>query len=180
MRPVIKYSKRKSISISVDDHGQVIVRAPKRSRKADINGFLVKYQNWITRKQHKAAEKKKKLQGMAFDASKTTYYKEQALLGFTQMADMYAAKLNIKYKKLRLSNAKKRWGSCSSKGTVSINWRLYFAPEDVQKYVVLHELMHLRHMNHSKKFWSAVASEMPDYKSKVVWLAKNDYLLLLS
>ena len=77
------------------------------------------------------------------------------------------------YTSITIRDQKSRWGSCSSRGTLSFNYRLIFAPPAVLDYVVVHELCHLTHMNHSHDFWNMVASVMPDYKNHKNWL--HDY-----
>lgn len=74
------------------------------------------------------------------------------------------------YTSVTVRDQKTRWGSCSSRGTLSFNYRLIFAPPVILDYVVVHELCHLTHMNHSKEFWNMVASVMPDYKIYRQWL----------
>lgn len=74
------------------------------------------------------------------------------------------------YTKITVRDQKTRWGSCSSNGTLSFNYRLMYAPPRILDYVVVHELCHLTHMNHSKEFWSMVASIMPEYKTYRQWL----------
>ncbi len=86
--------------------------------------------------------------------------------------------LNTKYFKkpihsIVLKNLHSRWGSCSSKGNINLSTRLLFAPEEVQDYVIIHELAHLVEMNHSPRFWKLVADAMPDYKMKEKWLKDN-------
>ncbi len=66
-----------------------------------------------------------------------------------------------------------RWGSCSSKGNINLSTKLLFAPEDVINYVIIHELAHRKEMNHSPRFWKLVATAMPDYKEKEMWLKVN-------
>ncbi len=83
----------------------------------------------------------------------------------------------ISYNKFRLSSAKTRWGSCSRKRNINLNWRLIFAPPGILDYVIMHELSHLTHMNHSKAFWAHVERMMPDYKTHRAWLKKNGRLL---
>ncbi len=80
---------------------------------------------------------------------------------------------------ITVRDQKTRWGSCSSLGTLSFNYRLIFAPPAVLDYVVVHELCHLTHMNHSKDFWSMVASIMPDYKKHRQWLKEHGQELSL-
>lgn len=75
-----------------------------------------------------------------------------------------------KLKKITVRNQSSRWGSCSMQGTVSLNWRLIQTPSHVSDYVILHELMHLREMNHSKRFWSLVAQACPNYTECEEWL----------
>jgi predicted metal-dependent hydrolase len=78
--------------------------------------------------------------------------------------------------KFSLKYMNTRWGSChAAKGAISISSRLLMAPHDVMDYVLIHELAHLVHMNHSKHFWSEVARVMPNYKEKEKWLRENDY-----
>lgn len=74
---------------------------------------------------------------------------------------------------VRLKNNQSNWGSCSTKRNINLSSRLLFAPRDVFDYVIIHELAHLKEMNHSPKFWSIVASVMPDYKEKEEWLDLN-------
>ncbi|MFA4888149.1 MAG: SprT family zinc-dependent metalloprotease [Candidatus Omnitrophota bacterium] len=105
------------------------------------------------------------------------WYKEQARLKIGERAELYSVIAGLKYKKINISNARTRWGSCSAKGRLNFSWRLIMAPIKVIDYVVVHELTHLTIMNHSKKFWQEVAIILPDYKSYRKWLRKNGHLL---
>ncbi len=78
---------------------------------------------------------------------------------------------------IRLKNNQSNWGSCSSNRIINLSSRLLFAPMDVIDYVIVHELSHLKEMNHSSKFWKIVEEVMPDYKKKDKWLTKNGHLL---
>ncbi|MBW2977153.1 M48 family metallopeptidase [Candidatus Woesearchaeota archaeon] len=80
---------------------------------------------------------------------------------------------NREIKKIFFKNLKSRWGSCSEKGNINISTRLLFAPDDVLRYVCIHELAHLIEQNHSDKFWATVEKAMPDYKEKIKWLKEN-------
>ena len=79
----------------------------------------------------------------------------------------------------RIAGQKTRWGSCSSNKTLSFNWKLMLAPPKVLDYVVVHEICHLREMNHSPRFWALVESLMPDYKQQRKWLKENGHTLEL-
>jgi predicted metal-dependent hydrolase len=107
------------------------------------------------------------------------WYKEQARSKITELANQYAAKTGLKYNNLRINSAETRWGSCSRKGNLNFCWRLVMAPLPVVDYVVAHEISHLEHPNHSKKFWNKVAELAPEYKQHRKWLRQNDYLLAL-
>lgn len=72
-----------------------------------------------------------------------------------------------------IKSQKRRWGSCSARGNLNFNWRIVMAPERVLDYVVVHELCHLREMNHSPRFWHLVAQVIPDYKKDKDWLQRN-------
>lgn len=83
------------------------------------------------------------------------------------------------YTSITIRDQKTRWGSCSSRGTLSYNYRLIFAPREVLDYVVVHELCHLTYLNHSKDFWNKVASVMPDYKVYKNWLREHGHELTI-
>ena len=106
------------------------------------------------------------------------WYKQQARLFLTERVLAIAGKHAFLYQKIRISSARTRWGSCSSRGTLSFTYRLVMAPPDVVDYVVLHELVHTQVRNHSKKFWNRVQEFMPDYKTRLAWLKKNGKLLM--
>ena len=79
-------------------------------------------------------------------------------------------------KSVKLKNNRSNWGSCSSGGNINISVRLLFAPEEVQDYVLIHELVHLKEMNHTSRFWDIVEEIMPDYREKEKWLKENSQL----
>jgi predicted metal-dependent hydrolase len=108
-----------------------------------------------------------------------SWYKKQARQELTGRVEVYAREMDILVRKLRISSARTRWGSCSSKETLSFTWRLVMAPLEVIDYVVVHELCHLKELNHSKVFWAEVESVLPDYKRRRKWLKDNGKFLVL-
>ena len=102
-----------------------------------------------------------------------TWYRKQARVVLAERVAYFARKHDFKVGKVRISSACTRWGSYSSKGTLSFTWRLVMAPLEVIDYVVVHELCHLRVMNHSKAFWAHVERILPDYKARRNWLKNN-------
>lgn len=104
-------------------------------------------------------------------------YKHRSLEDFKKRTDFWADKMQVNYWGLSLRNQKTRWGSCSSRGTLSFNYRLIAAPDFVRDYIVVHELAHLVHMNHSKAFWALVESHFDQVEQAEKWLKKNGHTL---
>jgi len=88
-----------------------------------------------------------------------------------------AAETGTELKQVTVRNQRTRWGSCSAGGAVSLNWRLVQTPESVRDYIIYHELMHLREMNHSARFWARVAEVCPGWREAERWLKRNGSLL---
>ena len=109
----------------------------------------------------------------------TEWYRERARAVISKRVKLYAARHGFTYRKIRITSARTRWGSCSSMGNLNFTWRLVMAPPEVIDYVVVHELAHLRVNNHSKEFWKQVERIMPDYKQRLKWLKKNGRKLTL-
>ena len=84
--------------------------------------------------------------------------------------------MNLKVKEIKVRSYKNRWGSCSSNGNISYNWKLIMAPEKIIDYVIIHELCHLIHFNHSRDYWGEVSKKLPNYRESKEWLKSNQYL----
>ena len=100
-------------------------------------------------------------------------YRNVAREVFTNRVAYYHRFTGGHYTSITIRDQKTRWGSCSSSGTLSFNYRLIFAPPAILDYVVVHELCHLTHMNHSRDFWNMVESVLPDYKERRQWLKEH-------
>ena len=88
-----------------------------------------------------------------------------------------AYEMGISYRELCITGARSKWGSCSETGKITLSWHLMMCPPEAIEYVVIHELCHRKHMDHSKEFWSEVEKIMPDYKRHKKWLDDNSYLM---
>ncbi len=106
-------------------------------------------------------------------------YRDRARQLFSQRAAFYLPMTGGRYTSITIRDQKTRWGSCSSRGTLSFNYRLVFAPLKILDYVVVHELCHLTHMNHSRDFWGLVEQVMPDYRERRAWLKEHGQELSL-
>lgn len=107
------------------------------------------------------------------------FYKTAAYNFVKKIAERYGEIFNLQYKSIKITSAKTRWGSCSNKGDISFSWRLIMSPSAVVEYVVVHEMAHLKHGNHSRRFWLEVRKMLPDYEKRKKWLKDNGYLLTL-
>lgn len=112
------------------------------------------------------------------DALEKWYRKEAAAI-ICEKAEEYAKILGVSFEKIHIKDQRSCWGSCSSKRNLNFNFRLVMAPESVLDYVVIHELCHLRYMNHSADFWALVESICPGHKQYRKWLKEHGETLYL-
>lgn len=168
-------SNRKSLGIEIKPGGEIIVRAPKRATKHWIMSCVEEKKDWIYHSY--LSQKDKKAQAPEPDSPRyqalKKRYVEAAKEYIPKRVEFYHSFTGGFYKKITIRDQKTRWGSCSSNGTLSFNYKLMLAPPRVLDYVVVHELCHLHHMNHSKEFWKAVENVIPDYKVHRKWLKEN-------
>ena len=210
-------SNRKTLSISVDSFGRLIVRAPIGCAQKRIECFLREKEAWILRKQ---AERQgtgiqlppEDLDGyellilgerckivcieenkIGFDSERGVLYlpkkntrqrlvewlKENALRILTKVTAQRAAQMCVSFQRVKINSAKGSWGLCTADNVIKYSYRLLFAPKDVVEYVVVHELAHVTHKNHSPQFWSEVEKYVPDYKLKRAWLKKYSAVMEL-
>ena len=105
------------------------------------------------------------------------WYRQRFTEFVRERVEKYSIQLNAAPCKVVIKNQKTLWGSCSQKGNINLNWRLMMAPVDIIDYVVVHELCHLKVMNHSKDFWNLAASILPNYQESRKWLKVNGHRL---
>jgi len=105
------------------------------------------------------------------------WYIARARERFTERVSLYSAILGLSPARISVRGQKRRWGSCSSKGNINLNWKLITGPPEILDYVVAHELCHLRHRNHSPAFWSELERVFPNYRECRKWLRENGHKL---
>ena len=159
-------SKRKTISLSLDKEGELLVRAPILCPQAVIDGFIEKNRAWIAKKQaeFKPQEEKSAEEIKALRASAKAYLPARVA--------HFAPLVGAEPKGLTITAARTRFGSCSSKGRISFSLFLMEKGPAAIDYVVVHELCHLKQMNHSKAFYREVERILPDYKERIKELKK--------
>ena len=157
-------SDRKSIAIHITRNGNVEVRAPYFVSEKRIREFAESKADWVA----------KKLQSIPqlppFTQKQLQEFAAQAKNILPQRAGYYAKILGVQFHRITVRSQRSRWGSCSQKGNLNFNCLLALAPPEILDYVVVHELCHLREMNHSPRFWALVESVLPDCRTCRQWL----------
>lgn len=174
----IIYSNRKTIVIELR-MDELIVRAPKGMSRSEINSFLNEKHGWIEKHLAKMQERKNALaQVEPFTMDEIRELADKALVIIPEKVRKYAPIVGVTYGRITIRNQRSRWGSCSSKGNLNFNCLLMLFPDDVIDYVVVHELCHRKHMNHSAEFYAEVARVFPEYRKCRMWLKENGGLYL--
>ena len=137
------------------DRGLVVTK-PWLLSNSLVDNFIIKKSKWIIDKLSNCKKAK---------CSKGEYLKNksEAQEFLNQRVELLNQKYSFKYNKVRVKNQRTCWGSCSSRGNLNFNYRLLFLPEKISDYIIIHELCHLKEMNHSTRFWDLVGQSVPDY-----------------
>ena len=135
-------------------------------------GFYLKNDNLIYQWNESADLNKKLLKKHLI-----TFYEKEGKKQLRESLSLFSSRMQLVPKAIRIRSQKSLWGSCSSEGTISLNWRLIVAPSSVLNYVVIHELAHLKYLDHSAPFWSLVSHFCPEYKKWEHWLKHNAYAM---
>lgn len=167
------YSKRKTIAIEVKPEG-ITVRAPKGLHRREIQDFLREKRGWIEKHLKKMQERKEALEQVEpFTMEEIRQLADKALLVIPETVKKYAPVVGVDYGRITIRNQRSRWGSCSGKGNLNFNCLLMLFPQEVIDYVVVHELCHRKHMNHSSEFYAEVERVFPEYRKCRKWLKEN-------
>ena len=159
----VVYSKRKSISIGVEK-AEVTVRAPIGTDDDTIKKLIEKHAQWIHKNLENHRKKKELIDSLT--PEKIRKLKKEARIYCNEKAMHFSNIMGLKYGRITITSAQKRFGSCSSQGNISFSYRLMLYPEAAREYVIVHELAHLKLMNHSKEFYDIIAEVLPDYKAR--------------
>lgn len=170
----VRRSKRKSATIKITADMQIVVFVPLYVSDNEIERMVISKSKWIDEhmlKVQSTIDERSKLEKITFEQIKELA--DQAVEYIPKRVKYYAEKENFVYNKITIKNLVSRWGSCSTKGNLNFNCLLMLTPDYVIDYIVVHELCHLREMNHSEKFWAEVEKIMPDYQRAELWLKQN-------
>jgi predicted metal-dependent hydrolase len=152
---------------------ELVVR-PQAS-EADVDAALAYHLPWLERQLAQLPPPQLGLDRLRLTEAQG---RREARARVSLIAQSEALALGVRYRRLALRDQRSRWGSCSSKGTLSFNWRLVLAPHDVLDYVVVHEVCHLVEHNHGRAFWRLLERRRPGYREQKAWLAAYGWELL--
>ncbi|MBQ8836239.1 MAG: M48 family metallopeptidase [Clostridia bacterium] len=161
----LRRSKRRTLSVEVDREAKLIVRAPLHMPQKAIDDFLQSHIEWIEKH---ISQRKEKIAAAPKEPTEdeTLALRQKAYDVLSQKTAHYAAQMGVTYTHIGITSAKGRYGSCSKQGRINYSWRLMLQDEATWDYIVVHELCHLTHFDHSKAFWQMVEKYLPDYKER--------------
>lgn len=170
MNYTVKRSDRKSIGLEITGDCKIIVRAPIRMCDREIADFVSNYRGWIDKKlpeAEKRAERNREI------SEKEDELRNAAQKTIPPLVERYSKIMGLKASSVKITSAEKRFGSCSGKNGLCFSWRLMAYPTAAVEYVVVHELAHIKHHNHSPAFYALIKKYMPDYKERQKLLKSN-------
>lgn len=166
----VKRSNRKTVGLEITNNCEIIVRAPIRMGDREIADFVNKYRGWIDKK---LPEAEKRAERSRTISEHEDVFRRSAYEIIPPLVEKYSKIMGLKPTSVKITSAQKRFGSCSGKNTLCFSWRLMAYPTKAIEYVVVHELAHIKHRNHSAKFYALVEKYMPDYKERQKLLKIN-------
>jgi len=168
---VYKKTRGKSLRIALLSSGTVEVRVPFHMTLLIAKAFMFTHMGRVKslyeKQQGKLLALKEIFDKRLFEihsGERLLAYKKEALCFVSSELQIITHGKSFIYKKVEIKNTSSRWGSCSSRGTLSFHYKILFLPQELQKYLLVHELCHLSEMNHGKRFWALVKEEYPEYE----------------
>ena len=172
-------SFRKSYSITVERDGTVTIRAPFFMSERKIREIFEERKEWIEKAQKRIANRTERLNSLTpITSDEIDSLKAGAKPIIEEKVRLFADKIGVEYGKITIRCQKTRYGSCSAKGNLNFNCLIMLMPEKIIDYVIVHELCHIKELNHSRRFWNEVESILPDYKERRKWLKLNGNILI--
>ena len=162
---LVRRSKRaKRLRIAVYCDGSVVVTQPVHISAFDVEGFIKRKLEWI---QSKVSFFLSRKESRLTRYSKREYlkYKDEVLALVRERVTFFNQFYKLHFNKILIKNQRTMWGSCSRKKNLNFNYKMLFLPKEVQDYIVVHELCHLKEFNHSKRFWDLVRMKVPDFQA---------------
>ena len=161
-------SGRRTLALEITREGRVLLRAPYQASQRQIDAFYTAHQSWLAT--HLAQVRARLAAHPEPDEAEIRRLRADARALLPKRVAWYARKMGVSPAAVTITGAKTRFGSCSAQGRISFSWRLMDYPPEAIDYVVVHELAHLVHHNHSPAFYALVESVLPDYRARAALL----------
>jgi hypothetical protein len=162
----VRHRRARRYLLRVDADGRVRVTIPRGGSRREADAFAQRNLDWIHLQRARVVRP-------ALGADERRRRREQARLELPPRLLQLAADHDLNVSGVSIRNQRSRWGSCGRDGHISLNWRLVMMPSWVRDYVLIHELMHLRRMDHSDGYWALVADACPEHREARKWLRAN-------
>lgn len=160
---LIKSRKRRTIEMSINDEGKLVVRAPQNMARSEIDAFVEKHRLWAEKH---IKLKKERIKKYSVSPEEEENIKKNALPYLKERTEYFSAIMGLEPTGVKITSAKKRFGSCSTKNSICYSWRLMLYSKEAIDYVVVHELAHIAHKNHGPQFYALIEKYLPDYKER--------------
>ena len=171
---IIKKSRRRTISVSVMTDNRVLVKAPYGTSERTVQEFLLSKKDWIKKHLEKQNREEARAAELGFlSRDEIKQIKKQARKVIPGRVEYWAKQIGVTYGRIAIRLQSSRWGSCAQNGNLNFNCLLVIMPPEIMDSVVVHELCHRKHMNHSKEFYAEIDRVFPDYKRCNKWLKDN-------
>lgn len=174
---ILKVNKRsRNIRLSIHPGAKVTVTTPRFVPQFIVDRFLKDQSDWLQEKMEHFS-KLPPVKNKKEKRDEYLKYKEDALILVKERLEYFNKYYNFKWHNITIRNQKTRWGSCSRKGNLNFNYKIVLLPEEQADYIIVHELCHLKELNHSKDFWNLVGISVPNFKNIRSSLVNNSLRL---
>ncbi len=163
-------SRRRTLALEIRPDGEIRVRAPLRAPQRTIDAFVASRRDWIDEHAARAARRRGFEAAHFGTEAQCAALRAEAKRTLPALTAVWAARMGVEPTGVRITGARTRFGSCSAKNAVSYSFRLMAYPPEAIEYVVVHELAHIRHKDHSRAFYAAVEAVLPDYRRRAAML----------
>jgi len=164
-----RHARRYVLRVGAD--GAVRVTIPRGGSRREADAFVYRHREWIARQ-------RSRVRPPALPAAQRAELRERAAAQLPDRLRTMAARLGLQVARISIGDQRTRWGSCGRNGHITLNWRLLLMPDWVADYVLVHELMHLRRLDHSPAYWALVEAAYPRFREARSWLRHHASQLL--
>lgn len=162
----VRHRRARRYILRVEPDGRLRVTIPRGGSRRAAEEFAVRHRDWVERQ-------RSRLSGAGTAAADHADARAQAKAELPGLLLGLATRLGLTVKAVSIRDQRTRWGSCGRNGRICLNWRLILMPEPVREYVMVHELMHLKRLDHSPRFWALVAEACPAFREARAWLRRH-------